>query len=134
MVTRKIIDATFQRQSLNPKLEMEASSCFEVKRYVAHGRGIGIIHQICLEPGDIDQFRSLSLTRQIPHPTAKLIFRRSKTFTAVEKKLVEMLLAMRPSTRKEGTLEYSFELVRDRNLHALELKKELICPIPCALR
>jgi DNA-binding transcriptional LysR family regulator len=100
MVTRKIIDATFQRQSLNPKLEMEASSCFEVKRYVAHGRGIGIIHQICLEPGDIDQFRFLSLTRQIPHPTAKLIFRRSKTFTAVEKKLVEMLLAMRPSTRK----------------------------------
>jgi DNA-binding transcriptional LysR family regulator len=99
MVTRKIIDATFQKQSLSPRLEMEASSCFEVKRYVTNRRGIGIIHQICLEQGDIDQFRSYPLTRQIPHPPAKLIYRRSKTFTAGEKRLIEMLVAMRPSKR-----------------------------------
>ncbi len=103
MVTRKIIDATFQKENLSPKLEMEASSCFEVKRYVANRRGIGIIHQICLEPGDIEHFRSYSLTKQIPHPPAKLIYRRSKTFTPGEKQLIEMLVRMEPSNRKKRT-------------------------------
>jgi len=103
MVTRKILDATFQKESLSPKLEMETSSCFEVKRYVANRRGIGIIHQICLEPGDIEHFRSYSLTKQIPHPPAKLIYRRSKTLTLGEKQLVEMLVRMKPSNRKKAT-------------------------------
>ena len=70
---------------------MEASTCVEVKRYVANAIGIGIIHNICLEPEDNSRFRDVNLENVITHPTARLIYDPSKTLTSSEKMLIEFI-------------------------------------------
>jgi hypothetical protein len=70
---------------------MEASTCVEVKRYVANAIGIGIIHDICLEPEDNSQFRTINLENLITHPKATLIYDPAKTLTSSEKKLIEFV-------------------------------------------
>ena len=66
---------------------MEASTCVEIKRYVANNIGIGIIHNICIDPDDTSRFRSSSVEKLFPHPETKLIFRRTKTLSMGEKNL-----------------------------------------------
>jgi len=70
---------------------MEASTCVEVKRYVANAIGIGIIHNICLEPEDNSRFRNVNLENVITHPKARLIYDPSKTLTSSEKMLIEFI-------------------------------------------
>jgi hypothetical protein len=64
------------------RAEMEASTCVEIKRYVASAIGIGIIHDICLEPEDNSRFRTVNLENIFPHPRARLIYNASKSLTA----------------------------------------------------
>jgi DNA-binding transcriptional LysR family regulator len=91
MTTRKVIDGAFRKERLSLRIGMEASTCTEIKRYVANSIGVGIIHNICIDPEDASRFRSVSVERLFPHPEAQLIFRRAKTFSAGEKKLIEFL-------------------------------------------
>jgi hypothetical protein len=91
MTTRKVIDGAFRKQRLTLKIGMEASTCGEIKRYVANQIGVGVIHNICIDPEDASSFRSLSVERLFPHPEARLIFQRAKKLTAGEKKLVGFL-------------------------------------------
>ena len=89
--TRKVIDGGFRKSHLSQRIGMEASTCAEIKRYVASDIGIGIIHNICIEQEDLSRFRSLSVEKHFPHPEAKLIFRRPKTLSLGEKQLIEFL-------------------------------------------
>jgi DNA-binding transcriptional LysR family regulator len=89
--TRKVIDGGFRKAHLSLRIGMEASTCAEIKRYVANNIGIGIIHNICIEHEDVSRFRSLSVEKYFPHPEAKLIFRRPKTLSLGERKLIELL-------------------------------------------
>lgn len=89
--TRKVIDGGFRKAHLGLKIGMEASTCAEIKRYVANNIGIGIIHNICIDPDDSSRFRSLSVEKFFTHPEAKLIFRRPKTLSMGERKLIEFL-------------------------------------------
>ncbi|MGH7825647.1 MAG: LysR family transcriptional regulator [Candidatus Binatia bacterium] len=89
--TRKVIDGSFRKANLALKIGMETSTCVEIKRYVANNIGIGIIHNICIDPEDASRFRSMSVDKSFPHPEAKLIFRRPKTLSGGEKKLIEFL-------------------------------------------
>ena len=89
--TRAVIDGAFRKKNLNIMVEMEASTCVEVKRYVANAIGIGIIHDICLEPEDNSQFRTVNLENLIAHPKATLIYNPSKTLTSSEKKLIDFV-------------------------------------------
>jgi DNA-binding transcriptional LysR family regulator len=94
MTTRKVIDAAFRKEGLSLRIGMEASTCTEIKRYVANHIGVGIIHNICIDPEDTSRFRSASLEKIFPHPEATLIFRRAKQLSAGEKKLIEFLQAV----------------------------------------
>jgi DNA-binding transcriptional LysR family regulator len=89
--TRKVIDGAFRKARLSLKIGMEASTCTEIKRYVANNIGTGIIHNICIDPEDTSRFRSLSVEKFFPHPEAKLIFRRPRTLSLGEKKFIEFL-------------------------------------------
>jgi DNA-binding transcriptional LysR family regulator len=89
--TRKVIDGGFRKAHLSLRIGMEASTCAEIKRYVASHIGIGIIHNICIDPEDASRFKSLRVERFFPHPEAKLIFRRPKTLSLGERKLIEFL-------------------------------------------
>ncbi|HWO41977.1 MAG TPA: LysR substrate-binding domain-containing protein [Candidatus Eisenbacteria bacterium] len=91
--TRKVIDGSFRKAHLPLRIGMEASTCAEIKRYVANNIGAGIIHNICIDPEDQSRFRSIGVEKLFPHPEAKLIFRRPKSLTAGEKKLIELLQA-----------------------------------------
>ena len=103
--------ATFQGGKKTPK-SPEMGKQVPVRRlkpYVAHGEHMESSTKIPADPADIDEFRSLSLTEDnFLTPRLSSSFVAPKTFAlAVEKKLVEMLLVMKPSTRKRGTLEIS---------------------------
>jgi DNA-binding transcriptional LysR family regulator len=89
--TRSVIDGAFRKKNLGLRAEMEASTCVEVKRYVANAIGLGIIHDICLEPEDASRFRTINLEGIIAHPRARLIYNPSKSLTASEKKLIEFI-------------------------------------------
>ena len=89
--TRTVIDGAFRKKNLALRTEMEASTCVEVKRYVANAIGIGIIHNICLEPEDNSRFRNVNLENVITHPKAGLIYDPSKTLTSSEKMLIEFI-------------------------------------------
>jgi len=91
MTTRKVIDGAFRKERLTLRIGMEAATCGEIKRYVANQIGVGLIHNICLDPEDASRFRSLSVERLFPHPEAQLIFRRAKQLSAGEKKLIDFL-------------------------------------------
>jgi DNA-binding transcriptional LysR family regulator len=91
MTTRKVIDGAFRKERLTLRIGMEAATCGEIKRYVANQIGVGVIHNICIDPEDTSRFRSLSAERMFPHPEAQLIFRRAKKFSAGERKLIEFL-------------------------------------------
>jgi DNA-binding transcriptional LysR family regulator len=91
MTTRTVIDGAFRKRNLNLRAEMEASTCVEVKRYVASAIGLGIIHDICLEPEDSARFRTINLEKIVAHPRARLICNPSKTLTSSEKKLIEFV-------------------------------------------
>ncbi len=87
--TRRIIDAAFHKANLRVRLGMEASTCTEVKRYVANDIGLGIIHNICSEAEDATRFQSINVEKIFRHPEAKLVFRQSKKLTVAEKILIE---------------------------------------------
>jgi DNA-binding transcriptional LysR family regulator len=89
--TRTVIDGAFRKKNLNLRAEMEASTCVEVKRYVANAIGVGIIHDICLEPEDNSRFRTVNLENIIAHPKARLIYKPSKILTSSEQKLIEFV-------------------------------------------
>jgi DNA-binding transcriptional LysR family regulator len=73
------------------RVEMEASTCVEIKRYVANAIGIGVIHDICLEPEDNSRFRTVNLENIFSHPRARLIYNPAKSLTASHKKLIEFV-------------------------------------------
>lgn len=89
--TRAVIDGAFRKNNLNLRAEMEASTCVEIKRYVANAIGIGIIHDICLEPEDNSRFRTVNLENIFPHPRARLIYNPAKSLRASHKKFVEFI-------------------------------------------
>jgi len=89
--TRALIDGAFRKKNLNLRAEMEASTCVEIKRYVASAIGIGIIHDICLEPEDNSRFRSVNLENIFPHPGARLIYNPSKSLSDSHRKLSEFV-------------------------------------------
>ncbi|HXG50861.1 MAG TPA: LysR family transcriptional regulator [candidate division Zixibacteria bacterium] len=89
--TRKVVDGGFRKARLSLRIGMEASTCTEIKRYVANGIGVGIVHDICIDPADASRFRLLGVERFFPHPEAKLIYRRPKDLSAGEKQLVQFL-------------------------------------------
>lgn len=89
--TRKVIDGGFRKAHLALKIGMEASTCAEIKRYVANKIGIGIIHNICVDAEDSTRFRSLSIEKFFSHPEGSLIYRRPKMLSSGERKLIEFL-------------------------------------------
>jgi len=89
--TRKVIDGGFRKAQLALKIGMEASTCAEIKRYVANNIGIGIIHNICVDAEDSGRFRSMSIEKFFRHPEGALIYRRPKILSSGEKKLIELL-------------------------------------------
>jgi DNA-binding transcriptional LysR family regulator len=89
--TRKVIDGGFRKAHLALKIGMEASTCAEIKRYVASKIGIGIIHNICVDAEDGGRFRAISVENFFPHPEGALIYRRPKVLSSGEKKLIEFL-------------------------------------------
>jgi LysR family transcriptional regulator, cys regulon transcriptional activator len=89
--TRAVIDGAFRKNNLTMRAEMEASTCVEIKRYVANAIGIGVIHDICLEPEDNSRFRTVNLENIFPHPRARLIYNSSKSLTASHQKLIEFV-------------------------------------------
>lgn len=89
--TRKVIDGGFRKARVAPKIGMEASTCAEIKRYVANNIGIGIIHDICIDAEDSGRFRSISVDKFFRHPEGHLIYRRPRTLSSGEKKLIEFL-------------------------------------------
>jgi DNA-binding transcriptional LysR family regulator len=89
--TRAVIDGAFRKKNLPLRAEVEASTCVEIKRYVANAMGLGVIHDICLEPEDSSRFRTVGLESVIPHPKARLIYNPSKTLNASEKTLIEFI-------------------------------------------
>lgn len=86
--TRAVIDGAFRKKNLGLRTEMEASTCVEVKRYVANAVGLGIVHDICIEPEDNGRFRTISLENIITHPRARLIYSPAKSLSPAEKKLI----------------------------------------------
>jgi DNA-binding transcriptional LysR family regulator len=91
--TRKVIDGEFRKARLALKIGMEASTCAEIKRYVANKIGVGLIHNICIDAEDSGRFRSMSLETFFRHPEGALIYRRPKILSSGEKKLIEFLQA-----------------------------------------
>ena len=89
--TRTVIDGAFRKKNLTLRAEMEASTCVEVKRYVANAIGLGIVHDICFGPEDNSRFRTINLENIIAHPQARLIYNPSKTLNSSEKKLIEFV-------------------------------------------
>ncbi|HEX9443414.1 MAG TPA: LysR substrate-binding domain-containing protein [Candidatus Binatia bacterium] len=89
MTTRMVIEGAFRKEGLTLRIGMEASTCAEIKRYVANRIGVGLIHNICFDPEDTSRFRSVGVERLFPHPEAQLIFRRAKKLSAGERKLIE---------------------------------------------
>lgn len=89
--TRAVIDGAFRKKNLTLHTEMEASTCVEVKRYVANAIGLGIVHDICIEPEDNGRFRIINLEKVIAHPRARLIYRPAKSLGPSEKKLIEFI-------------------------------------------
>jgi DNA-binding transcriptional LysR family regulator len=89
--TRKVIDGGFRKAQSALKIGMEASTCAEIKRYVANNIGIGILHNICVDAEDSGRFRTLSVEKFFRHPQAALVYRRPKTLSSGEKKLIEFL-------------------------------------------
>ncbi len=89
--TRKVIDGGFRKAHLALKIGMEASTCAEIKRYVANNIGIGIIHNICVDTEDSSRFRTLSVEKFFRHPEGSLVYRRPKILSGGEKKLIEFL-------------------------------------------
>lgn len=89
--TRAIIDGAFRKKNLGLRTEMEASTCVEVKRYVANAVGLGIVHDICIEPEDNGRFRTINLEKIITHPKARLIYNPAKSLSPSEKKLIEVI-------------------------------------------
>ena len=89
--TRTVIEGAFRKKNLSLRPEMEASTCMEVKRYVANAIGAGIVHDICLDPEDSSRFRTISLENIISHPRARLVYHPSKTLTPSEKKFIEFI-------------------------------------------
>ena len=89
--TRAIIDGAFRRKNLSLQAEMEASTCMEVKRYVASAIGLGIVHDICVEAEDNSRLRTIGLEKLISHPKARLIYNPAKTLTSAEKNLIEFI-------------------------------------------
>jgi DNA-binding transcriptional LysR family regulator len=91
--TRKVIDGGFRKAHLTLRIGMEASTCSEIKRYVAGNIGVGLIHNICVDPEDSGRFRSMSMEKFFCHPEGALIYRRPKILSSGEKKLIEFLKA-----------------------------------------
>jgi len=89
--TRKVIDGGFRKARLALKIGMEASTCAEIKRYVASKIGVGIIHNICVDAEDSGRFRSISIEKFFRHPEGTLIYRRPKILSSGEKKLIEFM-------------------------------------------
>jgi LysR family transcriptional regulator, carnitine catabolism transcriptional activator len=89
--TRTVIEGAFRKKNLSLRPEMEASTCMEVKRYVADAIGAGIVHDICLDPEDSSRFRTISLENIISHPRARLVYHPSKTLSPSEKKFIEFI-------------------------------------------
>jgi DNA-binding transcriptional LysR family regulator len=89
--TRKVIDGGFRKAHLALKIGMEASTCTEIKRYVANKIGIGIIHNICIDAEDSGRFRSISIEKFFRHPEGSLIYRRPKILSSGERKLIEFM-------------------------------------------
>jgi LysR family transcriptional regulator, carnitine catabolism transcriptional activator len=89
--TRTVIEGAFRKKNLSLRPEMEASTCMEVKRYVANAIGAGIVHDICLDPEDSSRFRTISLENIISHPRARLVYHPSKTLSPSEKKFIEFI-------------------------------------------
>lgn len=89
--SRAVIDGAFRKKNLPLRAEMEASTCVEVKRYVASAVGLGIVHDICLEPEDNSRFRTINLENILTHPKARLIYNPAKTLSVSEKKLIEFV-------------------------------------------
>lgn len=89
--TRAVIDAAFRKKNLNLRTEMEASTCVEVKRYVANAVGLGIVHDICIEPEDTVRFRTINLEKIITHPRARLIYNPIKFLSPAEKQFIEFV-------------------------------------------
>jgi LysR family cys regulon transcriptional activator len=89
--SRAVIDGAFRKKNLPLRAEMEASTCVEVKRYVASVVGLGIVHDICLEPEDNSRFRTINLENILTHPKARLICNPAKTLSVSEKKLIEFV-------------------------------------------
>jgi DNA-binding transcriptional LysR family regulator len=89
--TRKVIDGGFRKAHLALKIGMEASTCAEIKRYVANNIGVGIIHNICVDTEDSSRFRTLSVEKFFRHPEGSLVYRRPKILSGGEKKLIEFL-------------------------------------------
>jgi DNA-binding transcriptional LysR family regulator len=89
--TRKVIDGGFRKARVALKIGMEASTCAEIKRYVSNNIGIGIIHDICIDAEDSGRFRAFSVDRFFHHPEGQLIYRRPRTLSSGEKKLIEFL-------------------------------------------
>lgn len=89
--TRKVIDGGFRKAHLPLKIGMEASTCAEIKRYVASKIGVGIIHNICVDAEDSGRFRSIPIDKFFRHPDGTLIYRRPKILSSGEKKLIEFM-------------------------------------------
>ena len=89
--TRKVIDGGFRKAHQALRIGMEASTCAEIKRYVASNIGIGLIHNICIDPEDSARFRSIPVEKFFCHPEGALIYRRPKMLSSGEKKLIEFL-------------------------------------------
>jgi DNA-binding transcriptional LysR family regulator len=64
--TRAVIDGAFRKKNLNLRTEMEASTCVEVKRYVTNAVGLGIVHDIGIEPEYTGRFRTINLEKLSP--------------------------------------------------------------------
>ena len=89
--TRAVIDGAFRKNNLKMRAEMEASTCVEIKRYVANAIDIGIIHDICLEPEDNSRFRTVNLENIFPHPRGRLFYNPSKSLTVSHHKLIDFI-------------------------------------------
>ena len=90
-VMRVLSRERLPQKNLSLRPEMEASTCMEVKRYVANSIGAGIVHDICLDPEGSSRFRTISLENIIFPPRARLVYNPSKTLTPSEKKFIEFI-------------------------------------------
>jgi len=90
-VQRQIYEENFANMKLPLHIAMEVDSLETVKRYVAHGLGVGVVPEHCLTSDDRLRIEVIPVPREISETTYGVVMRRDKHRSPLVKDLLGIL-------------------------------------------